>query len=414
MPKTDDRWCSQDGAVSYEPLLYDVLTNTDLLQALHDTLPIVEQTMVTHCDKQDPATHLCVQTSQRNGIQVLAQAVRDMVDPTLDQGLTDRQGVQTAPRNDGTTNPQVTPIYLLIDALNGIDTAFASWAQAHPMDDRQPTWLAARSEIVDEFFSVNGTGTQSTWANPAIPAIVPPLVDAVEQQILAECPDRSSRAACTWWTQNMPQNLSDTVSGPTFAAVMDLIDAIRSDTTSRTQLELLLQYLLGASSPSDARASTMTASVDLLQILNDDTNLGPFYHSAADALGAQTLDAQGNVTQRGLVDGGIEALSRIFAAGYDPQGQELCSEEIDPNQAIAAALQSMVTPMADNQLTPIEVIIDVVADVNRADPALTTKLDGGDYGNMANEISEFCLDPASGLEQVYEVVREATLPGQDP
>lgn len=74
----------------------------------------------------------------------------------------------------------------------------------------------------------------------------------------------------------------------------------------------------------------------------------------------------------------------------------------------------MVTPMADNQLTPIEVIIDVVADVNRADPALTTKLDGGDYGNMANEISEFCLDPASGLEQVYEVVREATLPGQDP
>jgi hypothetical protein len=414
LPKTDDRWCSQDGAVSYEPLLYDVLTSTDLLQSLHDTLPIVEQTMVTHCDKQDPTTHLCTQTSPRNGIQVLAQAVRDMVDPALNQGLTDRHGVQTAPRNDGTTNPQVTPIYLVIDALDGIDAAFASWAQSHPNDDRQPAWRAARSQIVDEFFGVTGTGTQATWTNQAIPAIVPPLLDAVAQQVLAECPDRSSRAACTWWPQSMPQNLSDVVGGPTFAGVMDLLDAIRADDTSRTQLEQLLQYLLGTASPSDARAATMTATVDLLQILNDDTNLAPFYHSVADALSAQTLDAQGNVTQRGLADASIEALSRIFAAGYDGQGHELCSEEIDPNQAIAATLQSMVTPMGNNDLTPIEVIIDVVADVNRANPAVTTKLDGGDYGNMANEISEFCLDPASGLEQVYEVVREATLPGQGP
>ena len=33
------RWCSQDGAVTYEPLLADVLTNTDLFQTLHDTVP---------------------------------------------------------------------------------------------------------------------------------------------------------------------------------------------------------------------------------------------------------------------------------------------------------------------------------------------------------------------------------------
>ena len=50
--------------------------------------------------------------------------------------------------------------------------------------------------------------------------------------------------------------------------------------------------------------------------------------------------------------------------------------------------------------------------MNRAHPDQTTKLDGGDYANIANEISEFCLDPATGLEQVYEVVREATLPDQ--
>ena len=41
-------------------------------------------------------------------------------------GLTDRLGNQTSPRNDGTTNPQVTQTDLFIDALKGIDAAFAA------------------------------------------------------------------------------------------------------------------------------------------------------------------------------------------------------------------------------------------------------------------------------------------------
>jgi hypothetical protein len=410
-PKSSARWCSQDGAVTYEPLLADVLTNTDLFQTLHDTVPVIEGLTVQHCNATDPKTGACTATSTLNGVQVLAQAVRVMVDPALNQGLTDRHGVQTAPRNDGTTNPQVTPIYLFIDALDGIDAAFASWAQAHPGDDRRPAWLAARSQLVDQLFTVNGTGTQSTWANAAVPAIVPPLVGALQSQILAQCPDRSSRAACPWWTEDMPQNLQDVVGGPTFAAVMDLLDALRSNATARAQLEQLLQYLLDPAAGSDARAATMTASVDVLQILNDDTNLTPFYNAAAaDVLGAQVLDAQGNVAQRGLADASIEVLSRVFAAARNAQGTETCSMEIDPNGAIGAMLGHMVTPGGTSQLTPIETLIDVTADVNRAHPELTTKLDGGDYGNMANEISEFCLDPTTGMEQVYAVVRAATLP----
>ena len=210
----------------------------------------------------------------------------------------------------------------------------------------------------------------------------------------------------------MPQNLASVISGPTFAALMDLLDAIRSDAGARAQLEQLLQYLLDPAGPGSTRATTMTASVDVLQILDDDTNLTPFYHSAADALGAQTLDAQGNVVKRGLADAGIETLSRIFAAAKSAQGTETCSQEIDPNGAISAMLGHMVTPVSSTQSSPIEVLMDVTADVNRAHPDQTTKLDGADYANIANEISEFCLDPASGLEQVYEVVREATLPAQ--
>ncbi len=408
-PRTDARWCSQDGAVTYEPLLADVMQSTDLLQALHDVVPILQGTTVSHCDKLDPVSHQCTQTSPRTGVQVLAQTVRVMVDPALNQGLTDRHGVQTAPRNDGTTNPQVTPIYLLLDALDGIDAAFTAWAQAHPGDDRQPTWLAARSQLVDEFLSVSGSGTSAAWDNPIVPAILPPLLDALQSQILAQCPDRSSRAACTYWMQQMPQNLADVIGGPTFASLMDLLDAIRSNDPARQQLEQLLQYLLGPSSSPDAQAATMAASVDVLQILNDDTDLSPFYHAAADVLGAQVTDANGKILRRGLADGALEVLAHVFAKAHDSQGHEICAQEVDPNQAIASVLGNFVTPISSTQSPPIEALMDVTADVNRAHPELTTKLAGPDYANIANEISELCLDPASGLEQVYAVVREATM-----
>ena len=58
--------------------------------------------------------------------------------------------------------------------------------------------------------------------------------------------------------------------------------------------------------------------------------------------------------------------------------------------------------------TPLQTIMDVIGDVNRADPSLATKLDGDDYGNIANEMSEFCLDSTRGLEQFYAVIHQIT------
>ena len=408
LPRSDARWCSQDGAVTYEPLLVDILTNTDLFQVLHDTVPIIAATTVTHCDAQDPMTHVCTQSHPLTGVQALANAVRVMVDPALNAGLTDRRGVKTAPRNDGTTNPQVTPIYLFVDALEGVDAAFASWLAAHPGDDRQAAWRSARSQLVDAFFAINGTGAQSSWANPAVPAILPTLTDAMLSQTLAHCPDRLSRAACTYPTTTMVQNMSDTVGGPTFAGTMDVLEAIRADDAARGELEQLLQYMLDPASPGDARAATMTATADILQILNDDLNLTALYHSTADVLGAQTNDAQGNPAARGLADATIQVLARVFAEASDGAGHEVCGQEIDPDAAIPVALAGLVTPIGPGQATPIEVLTDVVADVNRAHPDQTTKLDGGDYANIAKEVSDFCLDPATGLEQVYGVVKQAT------
>jgi hypothetical protein len=65
--------------------------------------------------------------------------------------------------------------------------------------------------------------------------------------------------------------------------------------------------------------------------------------------------------------------------------------------------------MGTGESTPIEVILSVIGDVNRADPSSREKLDPEDFQNIGHEASLFFLDEASGLEQVWEVVRQATL-----
>jgi hypothetical protein len=408
LPKTDARWCSQDGAVSYEPLLVDML-GTDLFDVLYDEVKVLQSMTIKHCDAWDPTTHVCTKTSDRDGVSVLAEAVRVLVDPARTPGLVDRQGRAYAVRNDGTHTAALSPLYLFVDALVGIDRAFDAWNTAHPADaGRLGNWRTARSQIVDQLLSVNGTGTASTFANPSFIAALPTIIDLTRAQIAAHCPDRTKK--CTWASDELAKKTADAVAGPTFAASVDLLDAIRADPNARREIQGLLVYLLDAASANDAEASTLAALTDVVQVLDDDVNLSPIYRLAATATQADLSDPSGKTLRRGLADAGVIALARIFATATDGSGNEICAKEIDPNRTIQIALQNLITPLPTGE-TPLEIITSVIADVNRQDPTQSGPLAPFDYANMAKEVAEFTLDPARGLEQVWVVIRQATLPG---
>ena len=172
-----------------------------------------------------------------------------------------------------------------------------------------------------------------------------------------------------------------------------------------------LTYLVDSGSNNDALAELMASTDDLIQVMRDDTNLVPFYHVMASAMVPTTTDANGNV-QRGVLDATTALLARVAGRAYDANGNELCSSELDPDAVLDVALAHLVTPMTGSNgqptETPLEVIIDTIADVNRAAPGTTTKLAGTDYANMSNELSEFLLDDQRGLEQFYQIVRNGT------
>lgn len=403
VPKTDARWCSQDGAVTYEPLVAEAL-RTDLFAAMHDGVKELSAIKIQHCDTRDK-TGTCTHTTEYDGVKVLAEAVKAMVDPAKNVGLKQRNGDAGVVRNDGTKNPQVTPVYLLIDALKGFDKAFDDHKAMSPGDDRQPAWRRARSQIVDQLFAVDMPGPNARLKNASVEKVLPVLVSAIRSQIAANCPDPT--VDCTWGRKDLPNKVRDVVTGPTFATVLDIVDAIRADEPARTELERLLVFLL-QSDEADASKSMLTSMVDLLQVFEDDASLTALLHAVSSAAAPEVLDPSGHVASRGLLLASIEVMSRILGEARTADGTRLCSKEIDPNRTLAVVLRHLVTPPADGSPPPIEVLIDVAADVNRERPEDLTKLAPTDYASIASEVSDFCANQSRGLEQVYTVIKQAT------
>ncbi|HEY8074966.1 MAG TPA: hypothetical protein VIF62_12670, partial [Labilithrix sp.] len=112
--------CPRDNMVSYEPLITEAFA-TDVLPALTQVAHVLDTMSIKRCDAVDATTKQCAKTTTISGIDAIAAATRAALDPdqAKAQGLKDRRGVVTGLRNDGKTNPQVTPAYLLTEALNG-------------------------------------------------------------------------------------------------------------------------------------------------------------------------------------------------------------------------------------------------------------------------------------------------------
>jgi hypothetical protein len=413
--KTNPEYCTQDGMVTYEPLLIEAFPG-DILPALENVTVDTDTTNVAHCTAASATTHACTAESPLGGISVLANTTRALIDPklALAAALKNRDGTIPSKRNDGTTNAQTTPIYQLTAALTGIDAAFAGYTQVVPSDaQRQSNWRLGRSQLVDQFLGIKGSGASATFADVAIPDITPTLVDMLRSQMSANCPTSyvPPYTPCTWARTDLTNKISATIGGPLFSTTMDMLDAIRQDDAARSGLEALLSYLVSAASDNDALAALLATANDVLQVLDDDANLVPVYHALAPALAPSTRDADGHVLTASVVDAQLTLLSRI-AGKFMVGSTEVCADEADPNQILPQILARLVTPMTDANgratETPLEMILDVIADVNRVDPSQTSKLAPADYGAISGQVSDFMTNKQFGLEQFYEIVRKGT------
>jgi len=370
-PETDPRFCAKSNARAYEPILAEAFA-TDLVPALHEVTKVTKGLTI----------------NGKSGTEVLTALVRDLMDPKVAAAmkLVDRNGSASTTWNDGkTTVPQLTYYHLFANAINKFDTMWgAEGAADHEL------WRAARSKLVDQFLGVEAIGgdvAKSKFRNPAITASGPVLMDVLEDRVA----EHKAKGDFTTWAQGgMAKTFVETIESPIFATAIDLQEKIYSDESARKELGRMLAYLADQASQNDALASVLTSVQDLMQLMAADADMVPLYHAMA--IGA---------SPDGAMKRGLDLIERI---GKIETGEQFASAH-GKRRVIPKVLANAMTPMGDSKITPMEVFIDVVADLHRADPTKTDAFGPVDYGSVSRNVQEFLVDRTRGLEQLYAIVK---------
>ena len=383
-PKTNKKYCSAAGINRYEPILQKSL-KTDLMPALH------EFAIAAH-----DVSKITIQRGPKkgqtlSGAEVLELTTKILFSQDYAQSvqMRDRNGQKAAKWTDGTSQAQLTGFNLFTDALHKIDTSFAANGEDGAL--RQKMWKRGRSQLVDGFLAVQGNGAAAHFKSKGTVPILVALLKLVRQQLNANCPTRENGVECKWAKVDFGQKLADTISGPLFASMVDMTESVRQDDGARREMERYLAYLLASASDGDTLQATLASMVDVMQVLTDDAKLSPIIRAAAVAAKPQ------GETDPGCADRTIRVLKALTADKYDPY------HALDP------ILRNLVTPIDDgagSTLSPIEIIMDSIADIDRQDPSVEDPLAPADYALILGNVRDFMTDKNRGLEQFYSIIQK--------
>jgi hypothetical protein len=379
--KTNPRYCSEAGISTYEPIVADALRE-DLLPALS----VFAKT----------ATELSGVTVQRGphaGETVTTAAVLEQltrilfdVDYAKQVKMVDRRGVPVATRVDGALRPQLTAFHLFADALHKFDLRFDATDDGRV---RKGPWRRARSQLVDQFLAVEGKGEEARFKNRATPKMLLALLRTLREQLNAHCPERESGVSCTWAKTELGAKFATTLSGPVFAAIVDLVEKLRQDPAARRELERFVVHLLTQGSEGESLQATLASMNDLLQVLADDSTMSPIFN-AISSLASPARSEQG--------PGATDVILKVLKA--------LTSDDYDRYHLVDTLLPALVTPMKDGTgPAPIEVFLDAIADVGREDASVSAPLAPSDHGLVMRAVDELLTSKTRGMEQLYFIVQ---------
>ena len=407
-PNYNPYYCAGSGVSHYEPIMAEALETTDLLASIGELITVLDNMEIVDERAVNVDTGMR-ETETRNGLDVLHEIVVGIMDRdyAAKAGIKDRFGNSSGTYSDGSVPPgldgplQVTTFDLLANALRAIDAKFVG-------SDRLPGWRRARSNIVDTLLAVEGEGENARFVNPdaniapaALPKALPILLDVLREQINANCPNREAGVPCTWASEDLARKAAETIEAPTFGTVMTLLDKAFSDDKLRVELANFLHYLLLRASEDDVRHATLASLADLFQLIGDDTRMPALYWAAAYAA------SPGETEKPGAVDRLLELIEVVTKE--DVVDGVATENPYDPYGVFDSILRNLVMPIDphDNQSpTPLGVLLDTIAEVNRFDASAgqDVPLDADDYRFVFATVRDFLTSETRGLEQFYEII----------
>jgi hypothetical protein len=280
---------------------------------------------------------------------------------------------------------------LLVDALSDWDRALAADAT------RRDAWLAGREAVTTQLLrSARGADGRARFANRRTEAMLRLLVPFVRARIA----EHRAAGDLQAWADGLAGRVESTLGSALVTAALDLVDALRADPEARAAIAALVAYLMDDTATGDAFDATLLAIADLLQVLEDDRNLDPLLRALAPALAldARTVAATGGApTTEGSP---ADALLDLLRA----------ARPLDPENVLQRVLSGLVAlPAAGDVETPLETIVDVVTEVNRAAPGAGTTMDAEDHRAVLRRVQDTLRDEERGVERLYRVIQEREL-----
>jgi hypothetical protein len=325
-----------------------------------------------------------------DGIDVLSDVASELLNPDRSPGLTTRDGRTTIPRNDGGGMMAITPMQLVLDALRNVDRDLSD---ADP--DVVAEWRTARDGLTTQFLDTRTVGAGYAFQNQRGRAVVLTILPFLR----ARLEDHRTRGDLDAWAEGLPTDLSDFLNEPLVAGLIQMLDVVNGDPEARGALVDLVGYLVDEASDNDAFLAVVYALMDMLQVMEDDTNIVPLLHAMS---GAMSPNA------RALVGGATGTPEIESSVGYDalPLLREI--RGLDRTRMLRQLLNNLVVLRAD-ETTPLETILDVMSEVNRSEPGAGGSYLPEDYRANFGEMTGFMDDERRGMERLYDVVQAREL-----
>lgn len=407
----------QSNGVSYEELASEALVDAQLLTRVGGLLTALDKIEVDDG-----------KGGKIDGIVVLTRATRNLFDPAASCGpmgceidpLTYRNGSRTTKTNTGKDVAKVAPIYLLLDALNAIDRRFEG-----ENEQRLAPWREARSQLVDVLLDVErATPGETRFKNPRSRALLLNVIDLLRDRVAtykkeeADCVAAGgSTQTCRNlhdWALGLTPRLEKSLGQPISAALLRLLDQFWGMESDPGGQLLTLAHHLSQEKADVIGAenvvfdTTLLALTDLLQVLENSDNVAPVMHFLARAIAPNALEVTADgTTELELEQGALEKTLKLMRAL-----KRLDVTKDGEQTTFTQLLRAFATPHGTHGETPLEVILDVIAEVNRTQPGKDdgTPLSGPDLRAVLRESSQFLSSERHGIERLYDIIQSRKLP----
>jgi hypothetical protein len=439
-------YAKQTDLVSYEPLLIEAFSD----ERLADLLALSSRTLASmRIDGEDGVTRdgltilgdflerilkpdptLTAFSNKQRSYVTTNTCLGEQFDPNTKQGTCDcPPGTHAKDANDarslciaddgrliprGRVLPQATPLHLVLDALNRFDAAFQSAGN----QERLPLWREARSALVDLFLNVTKTPDPTAPAdalkatyrmeNPRARRTGMALLSFARERIkLYRDADSADDAALDTWALGLADRLASVLGHPITARVLDLFEALWSARQADGPAHELSRFNAYLLDPANLQtfADVALAAADGIELLDRDRALTPAIQFAALTLAEDAFSSLDS-----LASSPKEPSSELGSAACSLEVSRRVSELNRGNPApstLSKLLKNAVLPLPTlGGQSALEVIFDAIADVNRADPSVSTTVPHSSQDNRAafTQLRGFLIDQERGLERLYKVI----------